>query len=196
MTNSHYDGFSEYMEHLGGLSRKETDKLMKLFSYKRLKKNEHFLKAGEPMQYVGFHISGAFRYYYLDFEGNDITKFFVVDHDFILSLSAFIDRSPSLFSIEAIADSELLLAPVQSLYEIMDSSPFWMRMYTHILEKTYVIKEKREAEFLLYDAKTRYKRFIEEYPEVLMKARQHHIASYLGIAPESLSRIRSQMEKP
>lgn len=189
-----YKEIVEYINNLMHLPQEEVEKLKTIFSYRKLLKNEHFLKAGELLEYVGFNLKGAFRYYYTDYEGNDKTKYFIVENDFILSLSSFIERSPALYSIQALEDSEILMAPVTKIYDLVSSNIYWQTIYRYIIEKTYVFKEKREAEFLLYDAKRRYLNFLNEYSTISHKIKQHYVASYLGVTPESLSRIRSQIQ--
>lgn len=171
----------------------EIEKIQAIFSQRKILKNEMFLQAGEHLTHIAFNINGVFRYFYNDFEGNDITKYFITDNDFILSLTSFIEKSPSLFSIEALEDSQILIAPVDVIYHMMENNIYLQIIYKHILEKTYIEKEKREAEFLLHSAKDRYINFINENHTVHSKIKLFYIASYLGIAPESLSRIRRQI---
>jgi CRP-like cAMP-binding protein len=192
--NNSYDQLIKYITPFAVLSPVETEQLRKMFFLKMIKKGECFLKAGDHVKYLGFNNKGIFRYFYIDYEGNDKTKYFVSRNDFIFSLSSFINKAPSLYFIEALEDSEVLLASADDVRELLKSNVMWQNLYRNILEGTYIIKEKRESEFLLYDAKQRYLNFTEEYPEIHKSVKQHHIASFLGIAPESLSRIRSQLE--
>jgi CRP-like cAMP-binding protein len=186
------DCMLSYLNHIMPIPNTEFDKL-KIFRYRVFQRNEHFLKAGDPLTHIGFNVKGAFRYYYLDFEGKERNKYFVTGNDFVLSFISFIEQSPSLYSIEALENSEMLIAPVNEVYTLLEESLYWKNIFHSILEKTYIFKEKREAELLLYDAKTRYLRLINDYPDICDKIKLHHIASFLGIAPQSLSRIRSQI---
>ena len=144
--------------------------------------------SGNVSHYIAHEL---FRYFYIDYEGNEKTKHFVARPEFVFSLSAFIEQTPSLYFIEALEDSEMLTAPADKIRILLRESKLWQDVYRAILENTYLIKEKREAEFLLYDAKDRIRHFVEEYPELNKRIKQHIIASYLGIAPESLSRIKN-----
>jgi CRP-like cAMP-binding protein len=192
--NNPYNQLFNYIDPSAALSQSATEQLQKIFFPKLIKKGEYFLRAGENIKYLGFNNKGIFRYFYIDYEGKDKTKYFVFDNDFIFSLSSFIGKAPSLYFIEALEDSEILLAPVDDIRKLIKSEILWQSLYKNILEATYIIKEKRESEFLLYDAKQRYLNFVREYPAINQNVKQHHIASFLGIAPESLSRIRSQLE--
>jgi len=189
-----YDPLENYLKRFACLPQHEWNQLKELFIPKRMKKNQFFLKAGDHLSTIGFNMEGIFRYFYIDYEGNEKTKHFVSSHEFVFSLSSFIEKTPSLYFIEALEDSELLVAQVENIYHLLQVNKLWQTVYQSILENTYLVKEKREAEFLLYNAKVRYLHFIEEYPEINKRVKQYIIASYLGITPESLSRIRNQLE--
>lgn len=167
--------------------------LQEIFKFTVIKKNQIFLKAGNQLKYLGFIIKGTFRYFYIDINGNERTKYFVIENNFVFSLSSYIEKTPSLFYIEALEDSDLLVVPIEIINKLINSNIIWQNIYRNILETTYLIKEKREAEFLLFDAKYRYLHFLKEYPGLDKIVKQHYIASFLGIEPESLSRIRSQL---
>ena len=192
--NYFHNQLLNYLKEFTLLSQNDINQIEKLFFKKEIKKNQYFIKAGDNLKYIGFNLQGIFRYFYIDYEGNEKTKYFGTKNEFIFSLSSFIKKIPSLYFIETLEDSELLLAPVEKIYELINNNILWQNIYKSILEKTYIFKEKREADFLLFNAKDRYLNFIEEYPEIHNNVKQHYIASYLGIAPESLSRIRSELE--
>lgn len=184
----------QYIMAVQPIHESEIQQLNAVFTRQTLRKNEIFLRAGERLSQIGFNLNGVFRYFYVDYNGNEKTKYFVKPNDFVLSLSAFIEDSPSLYSIQALDECEILTIPVQVLKTLIETSHPLQKVYRYILENTYVAKENREAEFLMCDAKQRYLCFIREFPDIVNKVKLHHIASYLGIAPESLSRIRSQMQ--
>jgi CRP-like cAMP-binding protein len=194
MANTHhYDIFINHINQFSDLPQKEVAGIKEIFFYKKIKKNQYLLEAGNKLSDIGYNINGLFRYFYIDYEGNDITKYFVSDNNFILSISSLIEQAPSLFYIQALTDSDVLLAPADRVFELIQRNAYWQKIYKYLLETTYILKEKREAEFLLYDATDRYLHFMQECPEIIKNAKQHYIASYLGIAPEHLSRIRAQL---
>lgn len=190
-----YIKFINYINSIISLPDTELHKLKELFTYKKIKKSQAILRAGDPQKNIAFCLNGVFRYYYSDCEGNEKTKYFVSENNFLLSLSSFIEDIPSLYSIEAVEDGEILVASVNAVKDLIEEDTTWLRIYKHILERSYLFKEEREAEFLLYNAKMRYLRFVEEYPGLYSKVKKHQLASYLGITPESLSRIHAQVKK-
>ena len=99
----------------------------------------------------------------------------------------------SYFSIEALEDSEILEISWKDFMQLLDQDIFWVKFLLKFIERGYMIKEKRERDLLLLDAETRYKNFLLEFPGMDQRIKQGIIASYLGIKPETLSRIRSKI---
>lgn len=166
-----------------------------LFSPKNIKKGEFFLKAGEIPQYLGFIQTGIMRLYYISESGMEFTKHFCTKGSFVLSFGAYLEDRESRFYIEAIKDTHLLLANVNEHRKLVDRHPSWQIVGRKIAENQYLLKEKRESEFLLDDALTRYLNFLADYPNLESEIQQYYIASYLGITPESLSRIRLKIKR-
>lgn len=165
-----------------------------LFSPMELKKGELFLMAGEIPRHIGFIRSGILRLYYLTASGTEYTKHFSMEGSFVLSFGAYLENRESRFSIEAITDTRLLVADLEEHKKLIHRHPAWQIVGRVMAERLYLLKEKRESEFLLDDALTRYGNFLADYPELENEIPQYHIASYLGITPESLSRIRLKMK--
>jgi CRP-like cAMP-binding protein len=117
------------------------------------------------------------------------------EKSFISSYSAMISQTASFFFIEAIEQSKVLVISNNNWEKLKTQNPKWNLLLIKLLEKGYAVKEKREREFLLLDAESRYKIFLEEYPSLENKVKQNMIASYLGITPIALSRIRKKMQR-
>ena len=100
---------------------------------------------------------------------------------------------PSFFSVEALEDSQILEIAWSDFIRLTELDVFWVRFLLKFIEKGYITKEKRERDLLLLDAETRYKNFLTEFPGLDQRVRQGVIASYLGIQPETLSRIRRKI---
>jgi CRP-like cAMP-binding protein len=169
------------------------EEFLQVGTYKTLLKGENYVRANEIPRKIGFVKSGLFRYVYLSNEGNEFTKGIILENNFIVSYSAMISESPSYFFIEALEDSEVYSISYHRWNELIKSDPFWVSFLLKFVEKGFMVKEKRERELLLLDAETRYLNFIREYPTIESRVNQLIIASYLGIRPESLSRIRKKI---
>ena len=159
-----------------------------------LDKGEEFVRAGEIPRKVAFVLSGLFRYYYIDKEGVDYTKSIILEGSMLASYSAMINASPSYFFIQALEPAHLLEVNWNQWNQLQKKDRFWDQFLIKMLEKGFVTKERRERELLLWDAETRYRSFLEHYPRLENRLTQRIVASYLGIHPESLSRIRKKLK--
>lgn len=172
------------------LPEKELEELLSISAHKKINKGNYFITAGHVPRKMAFVVKGLFRYVYIHENGNEFTKSIITENNFISSYSAMIHNNVSYFSIEALEDAEILEINYQNWLEIKEKNSFWNVFLLHILEKGFCIKEKRERELLLLDAEKRYNLFIAEFPNLEHRISQQIIASYLGIQPESLSRLR------
>jgi CRP-like cAMP-binding protein len=154
---------------------------------------EFFIRAGEVPHKIAFVGTGLFRYVYTNDKGDEFTKGIIMGNFFLSSYSAMIMSKPSYFSIEALEDSQVLEIIWKDFTQLLDNDIFWVRFLLKFVEKGYMIKEKRERDLLLLDAETRYKNFLAEFPGMDQRIKQGIIASYLGIKPETLSRIRRKI---
>jgi CRP-like cAMP-binding protein len=188
-----YQCFFDYLDSIIKISVKEQEEIKEKFSIKQLSKGDIVLKSDEPLKNIFFNIDGIFRYFYIDYNGKEQTKYFCFGNEFVFSLRAFLSRSPSQFFIQSLSDCVVLEARVDVIYDLLGKSSYWKELYRIILENTYVKKEEREAEFLFNNAKQRYLNFLNQYPQAAEKIKQEYIAQYLGITPVSLSRIKNSL---
>ncbi len=182
------------INYLSPLPDELIDEFLKITKIVKIKKGEQFIRAGESPKHVGFNLNGIMRLYYIDNNGNDFTKGFSTEGRFIISYSAQVEKRASFFSIEAIADTDILQFEYEKWMEIVDKDIRWYPFLYKLTQTTYIMKEKREKSFLLDDAATRYLDFKNFYPGLVEKIKLTYIASYLGIKPETLSRVRKKLE--
>jgi CRP-like cAMP-binding protein len=169
------------------------DDLLLISRVKIIASNEYFVCEGEIPRKFAFVISGLFRYVYINEKGYEFTKGIITKHSFISSYSSMISDSPSHFYIEALEDSEILIIPYDKWKLLLEKDTFWIKLLLKFVEKGFKTKEKRERELLLLNAETRYLNFLKEFPDLENRISQSIIASYLGIQPESLSRIKKNI---
>lgn len=190
MNNNKYKSLIHTLVSLTEIPTDEIDKIEKLFYPVKISKGDYFVKNGDLSKTIGFIVSGLFRYFYSDKNGIEYTKYFASENNFVISYSSLLLSRPSRFSIEALENSEILCIRYSDWLNLVDGNICWQIVTRKVIEKVYVIKEIRESELLLEDAQSRYKNFMESYPGLNKRIKQYHIASYLGISPVSLSRIR------
>lgn len=157
-----------------------------------LQKGEFFIREGQVPRKFALVQSGLFRYYYQNDKGIEFTKSFIPADNVLASYTAMLHQTPSLFFIQALEPSTLLEVNYASWLKLQETDKFWDKFLIKALEKGYATKEKRERDLLLLDAEERYRNFKHEFPGLDKRVQLQHIASYLGIQPESLSRIRKK----
>ncbi|HAQ38816.1 MAG TPA: Crp/Fnr family transcriptional regulator [Saprospiraceae bacterium] len=169
------------------------EELLSIGKEKSYRTSEYFIRAGEMPLKIAFVSKGLMRYVYTNDKGDEFTKAMMAENNFISSYSAMVLGKPSYFSIEALENTQLLVIKWSDFLALQKKDIFWVRFLMKFLEKGYIIKEKRERDLLLLDAETRYKEFLNEFPGMDQRVKQGVIASYLGIQPETLSRIRRKI---
>lgn len=153
------------------------------------KKNDIILNIGDSQDYIYLILKGIARSYYLDVNGNDITKTFMKENDFCVGESLF-EKEPSIQCFEALENLEALKFKASELKKIILSNDDLTKTYIEFLEMNLIYKMERESSFQIMSAKERYINFHNSFKYIEKRVNQSYIASYLGIAPESLSRIR------
>ncbi len=162
--------------------------------FRALEKKMHLYSAGQIPKSYAFVYQGLIRGFVCDENGAEYNKNFFDEGRFPGAMSALLTNTPSRLSFEAIEDSLILeidfSAYRQLLYEKEDLKLFQI----HYLEKNWLLhKDAREIELVQEGAQARYLRFMEEYPNLVDRLPQYHIASHLGITPTQLSRIRKKL---
>lgn len=155
-------------------------------------KGEFFTRPGEPSGRVALVRAGLLRFYYVDAGGAEFTKAFRGPGELAAAYAELLLGQPARTHIQALEDCELLVADFARLDRRLSRFPEWAAVARLIAEHFYVVKERREFELLQLSARERYERFEDEYPGLAARIPQYHVASYLGITPVALSRIRAK----
>jgi CRP-like cAMP-binding protein len=165
------------------------------FKTKKYLKNEHLFYMGDNVQDFYFLIKGLARYYYLTEKGKDFNKSFAEKKGHLLSsISSVSQGTGSPFSVEVLSEFTTLYIPYKKLLELGEKNKQWNDLLLRIYENLIIKKEKREADFLLLNARERYEKFLYDYSMIENAVPNYHIASYLGITDVALSRIRKEMK--
>lgn len=155
----------------------------------KIKKGNILIRIGEKSDYIYFVVSGILRDYYIDDDGNDITQF-ISQEGGICGGDSLISNEPSIICTEALENCVLLRCSILDFKKIIENDRESIKLYVWLLERSLSYKIRRENSFLVKNATERYIDFKRENPGIEKRISQKYIASYLGITPESLSRIR------
>ena len=164
-------------------------KMIEISEVVNFSKDEMILGIGEKQENVYLLMNGIARSYYLDINGNDITKTFMKESDFCIGESLF-ENGNSIQGFEALENIQAVKFNAKQLKEILLSNEELTHIYIDYLEKNLIYKMNRESSFQLMSATERYINFHKQYKDIENRVNQSYIASYLGIVPESLSRIK------
>lgn len=176
------------------LSTRTIDALRKILSVKMFKKNDIILRAGDVARSYYFVKSGLLGYYSLDEEGHVIYKLFFEENSFCASTSSIVQENPSEFSIVALEDSELIVYHANTFRKLIAEHHDLALFQIAYLEKNWVVKkEPLEINLKSISAKQRYIE-LSKNQKLFRRLKQHQIASYLGITPTQLSRIRRELK--
>lgn len=175
-----------------GLSASSADQVTKNARVVKRQAGELVFAAGDDLQELFFIGSGLVRYFYVTPDGREFNKSFVSSGSVVTCLSSFLERLPAPFFTEALDTSILIAVPMDELRSLRQTDPEVERLINRFVTNLALQKEKREASFLLEDAAGRYEAFLRNFPDVAARIPQYHIASYLGITPVALSRIRGR----
>ncbi|WP_299537154.1 Crp/Fnr family transcriptional regulator [Ulvibacterium sp.] len=168
------------------------DAFLNLFSPLDFKKGMVFAQKGEYSRNIAFVKSGVLRAYYSNDRGEEYNKTFFTENNFVGAYSALVTGEKNLIDIDALTDCNLLVAEYKKVKDLYAPFPKVERLARILAEQFFVRKEKREIELVTLEAKDRYTIFQKEHPELEQRIPQYHIASYLGVSPTQLSRIRRQ----
>ncbi len=164
-----------------------------LFSEIRLPKGQYFLEEGRRATQIGFLTEGIIRAFYRNQAGMEYNKHFFVPNSFAGGYASLITGKPNQIWQQAMTNCRLLVADFAAFSALYDSAPDLERAARMLAERFFVQKEEREIELVLLDAQTRYALFQQHYPGLEQRIPQYHIASYLGVTPTQLSRIRRKI---
>jgi CRP-like cAMP-binding protein len=156
------------------------------------RKNELLLSSGEVSKYAYFICRGCLRTYFLNELGEEKTRYIAFENKFVSAFASFITQGPSTECVQALEDSELLRIRQVDFFKLVDTDPVFARLYRQSLEQSQVFATWRIETMISMTAKERYENLLERMPQVILRLSNKHVASFLGITQESLSRLKKK----
>jgi CRP-like cAMP-binding protein len=164
-----------------------------LFTGKKVKKHEFLLNEGEVARSAFFTVHGCLRMYTVDNKGKEHIMQFAPENWWIGDMESSSTRAPSVYFIDALEDSDILVIENSAWEKSLKEIPPLAILFQRLLQNRQTATQKRIIFSMSASAEERYLDFLKTYPNLVQRIPQHMIASYLGITPESLSRIRKQV---
>lgn len=188
----HYQSLIDHFSELVTLSKSEIAFIKDRFEPKFLKKKEILLYKGNISQHMRFITSGCLRNFNTDENAREHVLQFGIEGWWINDLYSYLTETPSTFFIQALEDSVVLQISKNNLSKLFYEAPILERFFRIKFENAYVALQNRTIHGMSKPIDERYSEFRTTYPEIEQRVPQYMIASYLGITPESLSRVRNR----
>ena len=184
--------FIAFLNNISPLSEQTLELVESAFVFDELKKGEYFVREGEYANEIAFLESGIVRAFYINSQGKEYNKTFFVGPAIIGSYAALISKEKNRLPQQALCDCKIWRARFDMIEKLSINNYEIEQLRRKIAEQFFVNNEKKQLEMALLEAKERYFIFKEEHPGIEDLIPQYHIASYLGISPTQLSRIRQK----
>lgn len=174
------------------LDEAEISFLLSSLKVKKLRKRQYFLQEGDVSKWQAFVCQGCMRVFEVDEKGVEHVIQFAPEDWWVGDLYSFYTGQPTRLNVEAMEDTELYIFDKDALDVLYEKIPKFERYFRLLMQNALIALQERVLSSMSRTASERYDDFIRRYPQIEQRVPNHQIASYLGIKPESLSRIRSQ----
>jgi CRP-like cAMP-binding protein len=185
-----------YFEKLIPLNKDERELVREKFRPRLYRKKQYVLQEGDVCSQMNFVVRGCLRMYKIDDTGGTHILQFAAENNWITDLGSFYSAKPSEMAIDSLEDTMVLQIAHDDLLVLYTQTPKFHRIFRVLIENSYVSLQKRLLQTISSTAEDRYQYFIDTYPHLVNRLPQTQIASFLGITPEFLSRLRNKLSKP
>ena len=193
MSQTHLDILGRAFLSYANIPQSELEYVAQRCAPLNLPEGAFFVQAGDAADRFGYVLSGTLRKFYTLEDGREFTRAFVGGGDWAGCYASILEGTPATMTVQAVTEAQLVVLPVELIHALYDRHPAWDRVGRKIAEKEFIERERREYELLCESASQRYVRLRRERPELLASVHQYLLASYLGVTPVSLSRIRASL---
>lgn len=190
-----FEQINKYVTRCHTFSKAELDIFNSLLKHQSVPKKTFLLREGEVCNFEAYIIKGCIRTFYIDSNGFEVILQLGIEDWWVSDIASFNEQVPSKLFIETIEDCELLYLTPQTKEDLLFKVPKFERVFRMMIQRHLSATQNRLINNIAKPAQERYLEFINRYPTIPQRVAQHYIASYLGISPEFLSKIRAKLSK-
>ncbi|HZY80617.1 MAG TPA: Crp/Fnr family transcriptional regulator [Cyclobacteriaceae bacterium] len=190
---SMFDKLIECIQEKVDLSESDVETLKQFFVPKKVRKRQYILNAGDVCQYITFVEKGMLRSFTVDEAGNEYVVQFAIEGWWVSDVGSFMSGDNALYNIEALEDCELLQLSKSGMEDLLVALPVMKHFFGLLMQNNIAALQRRFVAYMSLSAEKKYLRLMEVAPEIIQRASRQHIASYLSITPETLSRVRKKV---
>jgi CRP-like cAMP-binding protein len=187
------DSFKLYLTQMIHMDEASFEHALPYFKVEKIGKGEYLIREGQICNKIAFIHEGLFRIYHLK-DGYEINTCFCFESSITSSFNSFINHSPSFESIQALENSIVVTLTSDNLNELYNKSAIWQTVSRLLTEKECLRLSERASSLSFETALEKYKYLLRFQPQIIRRVSVQHIASYLGVSRETMSRIRSQIQ--
>jgi CRP-like cAMP-binding protein len=188
-----YELFFQKLNEKLTFTQEEQELIKTYLTPKKIRKKQYLLQEGDVCKIIAFVEKGALRAYSIGEKGAEHIIQFALEGWTISDLYSFMTSEPATYNIDALEDSELVLISKSAQEELLKRVPKYESYMRMQLTGAYLAMQKRLTSIISLPLEARYNNFISIYPNIVQRVPQHMIASYMGLTPETLSRVRKKM---
>jgi CRP-like cAMP-binding protein len=188
-----YDKLGQYFKRRTAIDEPTLELIFSHFSVFKTKRNQILLREGDTCNHYYFVNKGCLRLFTYNSEGIEATRYFAFEGAFGTALPSLIEQTPAFEFVQTIEPSELLKISRDSFFHLVDTVPPFAKVYRLILEMGFITAQKRIYGFQGFDAMQKVKWVMQYQPDFLVRVSNKMAASYLGISPATLSRLKSKL---
>lgn len=163
------------------------------FQRRIVKKGDYFIREGDASNEIAIVKNGIFCAYYIEKTGVEVIKYFYPEESVLVSYYAYLTGHKSGYYMQALEDSEIYVMKLKDFKQMVEGNYNLLYLCKKLLDEILIMKEEHATSFTRLNSIERYQQFLERYPGLEKRVKQYQIASYLGITPVSLSRIRRKL---